>query len=109
IGVGGRGDLLALLRRVPILALLPQPTLERLAARATEETYAAGATIVRQGEAGDRFYVIASGSVEIDVDSRPVGSFGPGAFFGEIGVIRGIPRTATALAETEVQLASVDG
>src|SRR5712692_5152682 len=100
---------LDLLRSVPIFAELPQPTLERVAARVAPETYGAGATIFRQGEIGDRFYVVENGSVEIHVDGSPVRVLGRGEFFGEIGLLRDVPRTATAVARTPVRLAAVEG
>jgi MFS family permease len=102
-------ELLDLLRSAPIFAELPQPALERVAARTAVESHDAGATIFRQGDRGDRFYVIEDGSVEIDVDGASVRILGPRDFFGEIGLLRDVPRTATAVAWTPVRLVAVDG
>jgi MFS family permease len=92
-----------LLRGVPLLAALPEPVLERLAREATPVDVAAGIPIVREGEPGDRFYVVRSGSVSI------LGrTFGPGEAFGEIALLRDVPRTATAMAVTDVTLVALE-
>ena len=92
-----------LLRRVPLLAPLPESLLERLAREATPVHVPAGAPIVREGEIGDRFYVIRSGTVSI------LGrTFGPGNGFGEIALLRDVPRTATASAVTDVELVALE-
>src|SRR6188472_1542856 len=93
----------ALLRRVPMLAALPEPVVERLAREAVYASFRAGTPIVREGEAGDRFYVVKSGTVEI------LGrTFGPGSGFGEIALLRDVPRTATAMAVTDVELVALE-
>ena len=95
---------LALLRAIPMLAPLAPATLERLARALVPVNAAAGGTIVRQGDAGDRYYVIAAGTVEIRIDGVAIGREGPGASFGEIALLRDIPRTATVEAVTDVDL-----
>ncbi len=93
----------ALLRGVPLLGVLPEPVLEFLAGSAAPFAARAGETIIREGEAGDRFYVIASGEVEI------LGRmFGPGEAFGEIALLRDVPRTATVTAATDVSLVTLE-
>jgi|RhiMethySRZTD1v2_1073278.scaffolds.fasta_scaffold08496_9 MFS family permease len=92
-----------LLRGVPLLAALPEPVLERLAREATPVEFPVGIPIVREGEAGDRFYVVRSGQVSI------LGrTFGPGEAFGEIALLRDVPRTATAVAVTDVELVALE-
>jgi MFS family permease len=92
-----------LLRGVPMLAALPEPVLERLAREAVSTTVLAGHPIVREGEPGDRFYVVEKGQVSI------LGrTFGPGAGFGEIALLRDVPRTATAMAVTDVELIALE-
>jgi MFS family permease len=91
---------LALLTGLPLFAPLPVATLEHLAAALAPATFAAGETIFRQGEEGDRFYVIAEGEVEVDVDGRSAGTLTPGEAFGEIALLRASPRTATVAART---------
>lgn len=93
----------ALLRRVPMLAALPEPVIERLAREVVAVSFLAGMPIVREGQAGDRFYVVASGTV--DILGR---TFGPGSGFGEIALLRDVPRTATATAVTDVELVALE-
>jgi len=102
-------ELLDLLRRVQIFADLPQATLERVATHVAHESFDADATIFRQGDTGDRFYVVEDGRVAIDVDGRRVGVFDSGTSFGEIGLLRSIPRTASAVALTHTRLAAIEG
>jgi CRP-like cAMP-binding protein len=86
-----------------MLASLPPSVLERLAREAVPAHYSAGETIIREGDPGDRFYVLEAGEVEI-VGRR----FGPGEAFGEIALLRDVPRTATATALTDVELVALE-
>jgi len=95
---------LALLREVPIFALLPESTLEQLASELAPVRLPAGQEVFRQGDAGDRFYVIAEGEVEVTVDGHSAGTLGPGDYFGEIALLREIPRTATVTTRSDVEL-----
>jgi MFS family permease len=98
---------LELLRRIEIFAQLPEPVLERLAAGATAVSTAAGRAVVSQGEAGHHFYVIAGGRAEVDVDGAPARGLGPGDFFGEIALLRDVPRTATVTAAEPLRLYAI--
>ena len=97
-----------LLRGIPIFSPLPPAALERLAAALESERFAAGRDIVRQGEEGDRFYVLTEGTVDVACDGEPVGAFGPGYFFGEIALLRDVPRTATVRAYTDAAVRGLD-
>jgi MFS family permease len=94
-----------LLRRVPFLAVLPAFDLERLARNARWVEVEAGQDAVREGEPGDLFYVIGSGEVQVSVrgDVRPL-PLGPGDSFGEIALLRSVPRTATVTALADSRL-----
>jgi hypothetical protein len=97
-----------LLRRVPFLAPLPETTLERLAASLERRSVPAGETVIRQGDPGDLFYVIEDGEVDIEIDGETVHRRGPGEFFGEIALLRDVPRTATVRARTDVSLLTLE-
>jgi MFS family permease len=100
---------LALLRGIPIFAPLPLVTLEQLASRLSPVRVAAGDNVFRRGDPGDRFYVIGEGEVAVALDGRPPVTLGPGAYFGEIALLRDVPRTATVTARTEVELYALEG
>jgi hypothetical protein len=99
---------LALLRGIPIFAALPPPILERLATRLVPVRVPAGATVIREGEAGDLYYVVAAGRVEVTVGDRTMRRQGPGEGFGEIALLRDVPRTATVRAIEDTLLFSLD-
>lgn len=99
----------ALLRRVPFLAALPQYALERLAASASWLEVNPGDDVIREGDAGDCFYVVESGAFTVTVR----GSLRPhrlraGDSFGEIALLRSVRRTATVTAAEPGRLLSVD-
>jgi len=96
------------LRAIEMFAPLPAPTLEALASSLTRMPVPAGETVFRQGDHGDRFYIVDSGEIEIDIDGREANVLGPGDHFGEIALLRDIPRTATARARKETQLYGLD-
>jgi MFS family permease len=99
---------LELLRGNAIFAPLPALTLEQLADRMTQVRAPAGKEIVRQGEPGELFYVIDAGTVEVVVDGQPGRELGRGDSFGEIALLRDVPRTATVTARTDVVLYTLD-
>jgi MFS family permease len=99
---------LALLRANSIFAPLPGSTLEHLATALDAVEFAAAETIFRQGDPGDRFYLVDRGEVEVSVDGGAPVVLGPGDYFGEIALLRGIPRTATVTARTAVDLLALD-
>jgi MFS family permease len=99
---------LALLRGIDIFKPLPVPVLESLAHHLVPVRLDPGREVFRQGELGDRFYIVADGDVEIVADGRVVAVTGPGGYFGEISLLRDVPRTATVRAKTEVELRALE-
>jgi hypothetical protein len=101
------GPHLSLLRGVPTLRLAPLPVLEALSRGAAEFSLPVGSTVVREGDRGDRFYVVLSGQVLVTRDQRQVRRLGPGDSFGEIALLRDVPRTATVLTLDDTTLVTV--
>jgi MFS family permease len=105
--VAVRSDAITLLRTVPMLRPLPVPAIERLAQSVRHEEVAAGATVFEAGDEGDRFYVIASGTVDVLDASTVVRTMGPGEGFGEIALMGGTTRTMTVQAAGPVELYAI--
>jgi MFS family permease len=97
---------LSLIRQVPIFASLPPLAVEQLAASLVPMRIPAGAEVFRSGDPGNRFYIIAEGEAEIVVDGRPI--LGRGDYFGEIALLRNVPRTATVTARTDLELYALE-
>ena len=95
------------LRAVPFLRLAPLPALESLSRRVVEVSLGPGEVIVREGDLGDRFYVVLTGEVAVSHGGREVRRLGPGSSFGEIALVRESARTATVTAIGEVHLVAV--
>lgn len=97
------------LSRIGLLASLPGERLNQLASRMEREELQPGAQPVREGEPGDRFYVVLSGMLEVTQAGRgPRSLLRPGDHFGEVALAMGMPRTATVVAVTPASVASCD-
>jgi hypothetical protein len=97
-----------LLTAIPIFAPLPGPSLDHLAGRLVPLQFDAGTVIIREGEEGDRFYIVAEGTVDVTSGGGNASTLGAGDHFGEIALIRESPRTATVTAKTPVVLYALD-
>jgi CRP-like cAMP-binding protein len=83
--------------------------LERLARALVPVTFQADEVVMREGEPGDRYYIVSSGSLAVTSDGRAIGTNGPGDGIGEIALLRRVPRTATVRATTDSDLYALDG
>jgi MFS family permease len=97
-----------LLRGIPMFAPLAPASLEQLASQLERLRFPAGSVVIRQGDPGDRFYVIEDGEVEVFEDGVRVRRQGVGDFFGEIALVRDMPRTATVVAHTDLELLALE-
>jgi CRP/FNR family transcriptional regulator, cyclic AMP receptor protein len=93
-----------LLQRVPLFATLRSRGLEEVAKLADEVTVAAGTTLTREGATGGEFFIIVDGSVEVAREGGVLATLGAGDFLGEIALVDGGPRTATARATSDSRL-----
>jgi MFS family permease len=94
----------ALLRGVDFLSSLPEATVERLAGLARREEATAGTEIIERGSRGELFYVIESGSVDVSLPNGSTSTLGEGDYFGEIALLRDVPRTASVRARQDTTL-----
>jgi CRP-like cAMP-binding protein len=97
-----------MLRAVPAFASLPVATVENLAQRARFEEFDAGRDVVRQGDPGDTFYVIADGAVRVTENGAFMRTQRDGEFFGEIALLHEVPRTATVHTVERTTLLALD-
>ena len=105
----------ALLEQLGIFASASRALLERLASDAEEKSFAAGTQIITQGDEADYLYVLIEGSVEVTSSGElggtphPIRTMEAPTYFGEIGILQHIPRTANVIAEGECRCALIDG
>ena len=102
-----RPELTALLRTVPIFSACTAKELSAIAATVKEVDFPAGKVICEEGQTGVGLHVIVQGETKVQIGGRTRGRLGPGAFFGEIALLDGGPRTATVVAETPVKALSI--
>jgi MFS family permease len=107
-GLGARADIIERLRQVAMLRPLPVSTIEHLARNVREESVEPGETVIEQGQAGDRFYVIVAGEAEVRENGRLLRVLSDGDSFGEIALLREVPRTMTVRARTPLALYALD-
>lgn len=98
------------LRSIPMFAQLPAHLLEALSRRLFVERFAAGDTIISQGDVGDKLYVLQRGQVDVlssGPTGRPLATLNDGDYFGEMALLHDAPRVATVRARTPVQVYSM--
>jgi signal-transduction protein with cAMP-binding, CBS, and nucleotidyltransferase domain len=98
----------ALLRRSPLFESLGAPELEALAGALVRLPLAAGMAAVREGDLGNRFYLIERGALDVSIGGVQVAALGPGDGFGEIALLRDLPRTATVTARTDATVHALE-
>jgi CRP-like cAMP-binding protein len=91
------------LRRVPLFEGMTDSAIAAVAAIAVEATYSDGQTIVTEGDPGDAFYVITAGQVTITRAGTEIARLEAGSFLGEVSLLDGRPRTASATAVGPVE------
>jgi hypothetical protein len=99
---------IALLRSLPLVAELPAPAIEGLAAALRPVQLSAGAVLIRQGDPGDAYFAIAAGELDAEQDGQFLGRYGRGDGVGEIALLRAVPRTATVTAHTAATVYRLD-
>jgi hypothetical protein len=93
-----------LLRSISIFAALPAPSLESVARDLEPLTVSQGTVVIKQGEPGDRYYAVADGELSISRHGQILHTISRGDGFGEIALIRDVPRQATVTAMTDASL-----
>ena len=99
-----RDEAHALLRAIPLFGVLDAEAVDRLAGALEHRAFAAGTVVINEGDRGDCVYLVAEGELEIWHDGRPRGGVVRGDVLGEIALTEDVPRTATVLAVTDVEL-----
>jgi hypothetical protein len=92
------------LHGLDLFAPLSPPQIERLALSSGVHEAETGERLIEQGDIGDRFYAVRSGRYEVDIDGSQVALLGPGDYFGEIALLRDVPRTASVTSMDDGEL-----
>lgn len=103
-----RDEELERLRDVPMLRALPMPVMDHLARHLMTSQVAAGTAVFHQGDVGDHFYVIIDGEAEVFGDGRLIRTLGSGDSFGEIALLRRVPRTTEVRARSTLDLFALE-
>ena len=102
--IGVMDNEIGLLHGLPMFQPLPLPAIEQLARGLEPIHVPAGQAVFRQGDPADKFYVIEAGGADVVGDGRVLTKLGPGDGFGEIALLRRVPRTAMVPAATDLEL-----
>ena len=96
---------------MPILTNMDKYERSKIADAIKEVRFSEGDNIIRQGDQGDVFYILVEGSCIAtlnDNKSKPVMTYGPGDYFGELALLRGDPRAANVIAQADCKLIQLD-
>lgn len=104
-----RNQYVDFLAKVPLLETMGSYERSQLADALREETVDENATIVAQGDAGDKFYIVEEGFCIALKDGYKVMDYGPGDYFGELALIKQQTRAASVVAQRESKLLTIDG
>ena len=104
---GSTAKSVEMLRLVPLFSDLSDRQLRSILGQAKEVSFPAGREICKQGETGVGMHVVLEGQTKVQINGRTRRKLGPGAFFGEIALLDGGPRTASVIAETDVHTISI--
>jgi CRP-like cAMP-binding protein len=102
-----------LLRRVPLFVSVTDEELDNIANHLKQERFPAGEVVIREGEVGDKFYILERGKASVwrlddDQVERKIDEKGPGQYFGEVALVSDAPRNATVRAETPMSTLVLD-
>lgn len=97
-----------MLRGSPLFGMLGRPVLEDLSRALIPITLGPGVTVIREGDFGDRFYLVTSGRLDVAVGGQAARTLGPGDGFSEIARLRDIPRTATVRTVTDASMYALE-
>lgn len=107
-GAGTNPGTLPVPPRLGLLATLSGDQFDVVARSAQLHFVEPGQYVFRQGDAGDRFFVLMEGQVEIIKGTESVATLGPGSFFGEGSLLTGNPRSADVRTTVQTALWSID-
>jgi CRP/FNR family transcriptional regulator, cyclic AMP receptor protein len=92
-----------MLKKVPLFSACNDKQIAFIGSQVEEMDFPAGKTLCRQGESGGEFFVLLSGTCDVQVDGRSIRSLSGGDFFGEIALIDHGPRTATVVTKEPIR------
>lgn len=104
----GEPEGLAILRQIPLFVPLEPKSLELIANQLVRVEVPAGGVVISEGSEGDRFYVVESGRLTATHGGSVLSTMGAGDPFGEIALLRDVPRTATVTADEASVLLALD-
>jgi CRP-like cAMP-binding protein len=98
-----------LLRKVPLFERASRKELAQIARLASEVAYPQGVALLREGSRDDGFFILLQGEVDVRHGAKTLETLKRGQFFGEIGLLASVPRTATVTTGTPVEALLIAG